>query len=466
MRTCLTLSVQCSFVDDPAGYSEEHPQITGTNTCAGHLFSLATLFLIQIYWQTGQVQLSPTDMELYYTGIQTAWSRALQLLRENKKYIFQAYQGPLNAVGPGVVGNPSSSNVTECAAWLRLACAKRDNESARVYSAPSTTDMHDANMSIATFLIARGPHSMISADPSVIEDQRGNRSNPFYNLFYLDVGTPLEHCVESPRGMFSRRWSNGKASIDCSERRRSPVPELGFATLPMKTDDSQHLVMLRHDTAGLRWLDARWAAVTDPLSPDYRLHESREEILRHLVPHLAAQISEVERWLAQHGWAVVRQLDDTLLVRPGRHGTSTELLSFSVADRPDAVALIVPTRRAHDITSSPHTLRRVSPPLPLGLSMSTLREMYGSSPRNKALSLFHSTFSIIQRDSLYIYRSTYYSPDQLLGASERKRLGDARLELAGRQVQGLPQRHRELLQAVGQPRRLHVAGGHEHCKCH
>jgi hypothetical protein len=48
-------------VDDPAGYSEEHPQISG------------------------QVQLSPTDMQRYYAGIQNAWTKALQLLRENNK---------------------------------------------------------------------------------------------------------------------------------------------------------------------------------------------------------------------------------------------------------------------------------------------------------------------------------------------------------------------------------------------
>ena len=400
------------FVDDPAGYNEEHPQITG------------------------QVQLSQRDMDTYYTGIQTAWNRALHLLRANKKcgfafdcccsyragmhacfmsntvsalqdlvtfllftrvycfagcthcrYIFQAYQGPLNAVGPGVVGNPSSSNVTECAAWLREACAKRDNESARIYSGPSNNDMHDAKMSIATFLIARGPHSMITADPSIIEDQRGNHSNPFYNLFYLDVGTPLQHCVESPRGVFSRLWSRGKVSIDCSARRLSPLPYLDFPRIPLKMDDrllgaeQQHLVLLRHDPDGLRWLDARWKAVSDPLSPDYRLHESQNEILCHLVPHMATQTLEIERWLGRNGWTIMRHLGDALLVRPSQYNTSAQLQSFAEVDRPEAVALIVSTRSTGAVSGSSHTLQRVSSPLPVGLSTSTLREMY-SVPEN------------------------------------------------------------------------------------
>eukprot|EP01043_Picozoa_sp_COSAG02_P107157 COSAG02_NODE_43167_length_377_cov_0.935252_1_plen_125_part_11 len=58
----------------------------------------------------------------------------------------------------------------------------------------------------------------------------------------------------------------GKVSIDCFSRRLSLSPYLAFPSIPMKMDDSfpsveqQHLVLLRHDRAGLRWLDARWAA--------------------------------------------------------------------------------------------------------------------------------------------------------------------------------------------------------------
>lgn len=145
--------------------------------------------------------------------------------------------------------------------------------------------------------------------------------------------------------------------------------------------EQQHLVLLRHDRDGLRWLDARWAAVTDPLSPEYRLHESQHEILRHLVPHMTTQTLEVERWLRQHGWTIVRHLGDALVVRPSRYNTSAQLVSFAEVDRPDAVALIVSTRSIRAISTSSHTLRHVSSPLPVGLSTTTLRQMY-SVPAN------------------------------------------------------------------------------------
>jgi len=102
--------------------------------------------------------------------------------------------------------------------WLQLACAKPANESARVYSGPGVVSGMHANISIATFLIARGPHSYISADPALIEGQRGNRSNPLYNLFYLDVGTPRESCVISCSffGLSSRFLSSFCWSYRCS----------------------------------------------------------------------------------------------------------------------------------------------------------------------------------------------------------------------------------------------------------
>eukprot|EP01046_Picozoa_sp_COSAG06_P039097 COSAG06_NODE_4581_length_4128_cov_3.717300_4_plen_184_part_00 len=44
------------------------------------------------------------------------------------------------------------------------------------------------------------------------------------------------------------------------------------------------LVLLRHPPAGLRWLERRWAAATDPLSVEYRRFSAAAEIMSHLSP--------------------------------------------------------------------------------------------------------------------------------------------------------------------------------------
>eukprot|EP01047_Picozoa_sp_COSAG01_P079844 COSAG01_NODE_15300_length_1352_cov_11.038308_1_plen_390_part_10 len=74
------------FVDDPAGYGQEHPAVQS------------------------MVQLTPVEVEQLQLGTQKAWLKALRLLLPMKKYIVQAYSN---------VAFPSGPSTAVCAGWMR-----------------------------------------------------------------------------------------------------------------------------------------------------------------------------------------------------------------------------------------------------------------------------------------------------------------------------------------------------------
>ena len=164
------------FVDDPAGYGQEHPAIQSV------------------------VQLNPAEVAALQLGTQLAWLKALHMLLPMKKYIMQAYSN---------VAFPSGSTPATCAGWMRTQCAVPANESTSIFVVG-----HDVNMSVAAFLVARGPFSLITMSKAVIEGR--NLSDPEYRTYRLDTGTPASECVEAPRSVFSRKWSGGRATVDCT----------------------------------------------------------------------------------------------------------------------------------------------------------------------------------------------------------------------------------------------------------
>ena len=152
------------FSDDPAGYGQEHPAIQSA------------------------VQLTPSDVAELQAGTQQAWTQALEKMVPMGKYFYQAFR----SAPPG----PSATSNAACSSWMRTQCAVPSNTTAIFYNGVSSTDMHAANFSIASFLVVRGAYSYITADQATIERQ--DEHNPFYRIFQLDVGTPVGGCVESP----------------------------------------------------------------------------------------------------------------------------------------------------------------------------------------------------------------------------------------------------------------------------
>lgn len=175
------------------------------------------------------MQLTPSEVAALQLGTQRAWLRALELLLPAKKYIIQAFRGP-----PPF---PAPFNAASCSEWMRTQCAVPANESTLIYGVGG-----DVNMSVAAFLIVRGPFSLIGAPKSAIEGR--NYSDPIFRAFRLDTGTPTGECVESSASVFQRRWSRGHATVDCAKG----TATLDFGLLPrqqqraIKTDDESIMV--------------------------------------------------------------------------------------------------------------------------------------------------------------------------------------------------------------------------------
>ena len=194
------------FVDDPAGYGQEHPAIQSV------------------------VQLTPVEVAALQLGTQEAWLKTLGTLLPRKKYIMQAYSN---------VAFPSGATPVACASWMRQQCAVLANESTSIFVVG-----HDVNMSVAAFLVARGPFSLITMSKAVIEGR--NWSDPEYRSYRLDTGAPTGGCVEAPTSVFSRSWTKGRAAVDCA----TGTATLDFGLLPrgestispagaLKTDDAE-----------------------------------------------------------------------------------------------------------------------------------------------------------------------------------------------------------------------------------
>lgn len=175
-------------MDDPSGYGQEHPAIQSV------------------------VQLTPAETAALQLGTQQAWLKALELLLPKKKYIIQAYGG---------LSFPSSSTPAACAVWMRTQCAVPANESTSIFAVG-----RDVNMSVAAFLVVRGPFSLITMSKAVIEGR--NWSDPEYRSYRLDTGTPTGACAEATPSVFSRKWSGGQATVDCT----TGAATLDFALLP------------------------------------------------------------------------------------------------------------------------------------------------------------------------------------------------------------------------------------------
>jgi hypothetical protein len=164
------------------------------------------------------------------------------------------------------------------------------------------------------------------------------------------------------------------------------VRELGSAA-PI---GSTALVLLRQRPTGLRWLDERWAAVTDPLSPDYRHFSSAAEIVRSVAP-APAERKVAERWVAEQGWIVSRRYGDALQVT--RSAPSVQQRAAGAAVAPavaPAVVVSVVLLGMHSRSwrwgeinlstdNTHHRVARTAPPLPtplLAMDAQCIRTLY------------------------------------------------------------------------------------------
>lgn len=72
------------------------------------------------------------------------------------------------------------------------------------------------NLTIATMLLLRGPEAYLV--PSGWQQTSSTSPLLWSPSLELHVGTPLGSCKETAPNVFERRWSTGRARVDCNVR--------------------------------------------------------------------------------------------------------------------------------------------------------------------------------------------------------------------------------------------------------
>lgn len=111
---------------------------------------------------------------------------------------------------------PKGPTQANCATYMRARCDPAEQGRTLLVN----MDDNSVNQTLAAFLVARGPYSWIGNGWE--SDDRN-----FHDVYYLQPGTPLGLCLESPANVFSRVWTEGTAVIDCNTWTSSlPFPSL------------------------------------------------------------------------------------------------------------------------------------------------------------------------------------------------------------------------------------------------
>ena len=195
--------VDATWTDDPNGVPDEHPEVQPTLN-----MTAAELAALQRASQQGGQDLAEA---LAAVG-KTCWD------------CIDGVEGPPGGYwGMNQRRPPGPNEAGACAAEMRRLCAAEMQGRGMFMNWNTGWNQTNAtlyhNQTIAAFLVTRPPFAFIGASYSLKD---------WAPLFGLDVGEPLGLCAESPAGLFSRKWSKGSASLDCT----SYTAALDFKSLP------------------------------------------------------------------------------------------------------------------------------------------------------------------------------------------------------------------------------------------
>ena len=194
--------VDCTFTDDREGVPDEHPELRPEL----HV-SEAEMAALQFATQTAGQYLA--------TSLAAAGKTCWDCIGGTQGERNQQPPGCVDSAGHGSGPCPGcTGGVLDCSAARGAACTR----DMRAFSAPAMqgrgmfmawdpSAVADHNQTLAAFLVTRPPVAFL-----------GGRLHDadWSPLFSLDVGVPLGLCDEGPAGVFSRRWSNGVAALDCN----------------------------------------------------------------------------------------------------------------------------------------------------------------------------------------------------------------------------------------------------------
>lgn len=137
------------------------------------------------------------------------FNAAVAQLAAGGKFIWQGFNGLEEGDPDGVGTSPTRDS---CAAWMAVACAPSWQGVPRTMQWPSAAA--DKLPVLAAFLVSRGPYAYIGtgwygAGVIGLPDW-----DPLWDLY--DVGEPAGACEQPAPGVFSRAWTRGVATLNCS----------------------------------------------------------------------------------------------------------------------------------------------------------------------------------------------------------------------------------------------------------
>lgn len=145
--------------------------------------------------------LSAADQRSLLLAKQRAYDRMLTALIDRQGYAWSAF------VGGQYDGTLAAVTKANCASYVRELCAG-DRYDRPVFLGLNSGAVRE---SIASFLVARGPHWYLGTGWSGCSNNRLARPQEFD----LDVGVPLSKCNETTPNVFTREYSKGKVLLDC-----------------------------------------------------------------------------------------------------------------------------------------------------------------------------------------------------------------------------------------------------------
>jgi len=154
--------------------------------------------------------LTPLQLLQVQNATYNYFNQAVGALASTGKFIWQGFNGMQvsDPDGMGVAPSPST-----CAAYMATVCTPSWQE------VPYTVQWSgvaqgDKLPVLAAFLIGRGPVSFIGYAWTGGGSIHLPPWDPLWDAY--DVGVPTGLCVEEEKGVFSRQWSKGKATLNCN----------------------------------------------------------------------------------------------------------------------------------------------------------------------------------------------------------------------------------------------------------
>lgn len=172
-----------TFLDDTQGFSWEHPHAPN-NTGIG-----------------------PVELAVLQNATQAFTQQAIDRLQASGAYLWQALQ-TRNTGDPDYFGLPPSSGGAGCTSWMQTACALAMQDVPLTLRWPYNSTWRTE--ALAMFLIARGPYAWVGQHwPCMVADS-------WDPMFDTDVGEPIGLCSSPAPSVFTRQFSRGEATMNCT----------------------------------------------------------------------------------------------------------------------------------------------------------------------------------------------------------------------------------------------------------